>query len=158
MGVSFCISRLVSRRSLQVFPGASWWAVAHLFSLQSTPDSLAVNPCKDAVGASQNSKTWRVKMSKKTDKKQPLQSFKAFGIEASVWPPNSEYGETEPKIRIGRGYRDKDGVFRTSTYFSADELVVQIEQCMKALAYVKPELVESTMKSLDEIAAIDWRK
>jgi hypothetical protein len=29
---------------------------------------------------------------------------------------------------------------------------------MKALAYVKPELVESTMKSLDEIAAIDWRK
>jgi hypothetical protein len=74
-------------------------------------------------------------MTKKTDtKKQPLQSFKAFGIEASVWPPNSEYGETEPKIRIGRGYRDKDGVFRTSTYFSADELVVQIEQCLKALA------------------------
>jgi hypothetical protein len=97
-------------------------------------------------------------MTKKTDtKKQPLQSFKAFGIEASVWPPNSEYGETEPKIRIGRGYRDKDGVFRTSTYFSADELVVQMEQCMKALAFVKPELVESTMKSLDEIAGIQWK-
>jgi hypothetical protein len=97
-------------------------------------------------------------MTKKTHtKKQPLQSFKAFVIEASVWPPNSEYGETEPKIRIGRGYRDKDGVFRTSTYFSADELVVQIEQCRKALAFVKPEFVESTMKSLDAIAGIEWR-
>jgi hypothetical protein len=97
-------------------------------------------------------------MTKKNDtKKQPLQSFKAFGIEASVWPPNSEYGETEPKIRIGRGYRDKDGVFRTSTYCSADELVVQMEQCPKALAYVKPELVESTMKRLDAIAGIEWR-
>ena len=34
-------------------------------------------------------------MTKKTDTKRPLQSFKAFGIEASVWPPNGEYGETE---------------------------------------------------------------
>jgi hypothetical protein len=83
-------------------------------------------------------------MTKKNDtKKQPLQSFKAFGIEASIWHPNSEYGETEPKIRIGRG--------------SADELVVQIERCMKALAFMKPEPVESTPKSLDEIAGINWR-
>jgi hypothetical protein len=95
-------------------------------------------------------------MTKKTDKKQPLQSFRAFGIEASVWPPNSEYGETEPKVRIGRGYRDKTGKFQTSTYFSADELVVQIEQCLKALAFVKPELMETTMKSLDEIASHKW--
>ena len=68
-------------------------------------------------------------MTKKNDtKKQLLQSFKVFGSEASVWPPNSECGEAEPKIRIGRGYRDKDGVFRTSTYCSAAELVVQMEQ------------------------------
>ena len=97
-------------------------------------------------------------MTKKTDtNKQPLHSFKAFGIEALVWPPNGEYGETAPKIRIGRGYRDKGGVFRTSRYFSADELVVQIEQCLKVLAYVKPELVGSTMKSLDEIAHMQWK-
>jgi hypothetical protein len=97
-------------------------------------------------------------MTKKNDtKKQPLQSFRAFGIEASVRAPNSEYGETEPKIRIGRGYRDKDGMFRTSTYFSADEPVVQIEQCMKALAFMKPELVGPTMKSLDEIAHMQWK-
>jgi hypothetical protein len=71
--------------------------------------------------------------------------------------PNSGYGETEPKVRIGRGYRDSKGQYKTSTYFSADELVVQIEQCMKALAYLKPELVEATMKSLDEIAGIQWK-
>ena len=97
-------------------------------------------------------------MTKKNDtKKQPLQSFKAFGIEASVWPPNSEYGETEPKIRIGRGYRDKAGNFKTSTYFSAEELVVQMEQCLKAIAYVQPELVGSLMKSLDELAHMQWK-
>jgi hypothetical protein len=96
-------------------------------------------------------------MTKKNDtKKQPLQSFKAFGIEATAWPPNSEYGGTEQKIRIGRSYRDSKGPLKTSTYFSADELVVQMEQCMKALASLKPELVESTMKSLDEIAGHKW--
>jgi hypothetical protein len=95
-------------------------------------------------------------MTKKTDtEKQPLQSFKAFGIEASVWPPNGEDGETELKICIGRGYRDKDGVFRTGTDFSADKLVVQNEQCLKALAFAKPEPVGLAMKSLGEIADIE---
>ena len=92
-------------------------------------------------------------MTKKDDTKKPLQGFKAFGIEVSPWPPDGEYGETEPKIRIGLGYRDKDGVFRTSTYFSADELVVQMEQCLKALAHVKPEFVESTISTM---ALLPW--
>jgi hypothetical protein len=73
-------------------------------------------------------------MTKKNDtKKQPLKAFRAFDSEASVWPPNTEYGEDEPKIRIGRGYRDNDGQFKTSTDFSADEPMVQMEQCLATL-------------------------
>jgi hypothetical protein len=97
-------------------------------------------------------------MTKKNDtKKQPLKAFRAFSIEATVWPPSAEYGEDTPKIRIGRAFRDKNGNFKSTTYFSAEELVVQMEQCLKAIAFVKPELVGPLMKSLDEIASHNWR-
>jgi hypothetical protein len=74
-----------------------------------------------------------------------------MATEQRIWRNRAE-------IRIGRGYRDKTGKFLTSTYFSADALVVQMEQCLKALAFVKPELIESTMKSQDAMAGIEWRK
>jgi hypothetical protein len=97
-------------------------------------------------------------MTKKIDTtKPPLKAFRAFGIEATVWPPNAEYGEDATKIRIGRGFRDSNSLFKTSTYFSAEELVVQIEQCMKAIASVKPELVNPLLKSPDASASHDWR-
>jgi hypothetical protein len=80
------------------------------------------------MGAAFNSKTGERLMTKKNEpKKQPLKACRTFGIEATVWPPSAEYGEDAPKIRIGRGFRDKNGDFKSTTYFSAEELAVQME-------------------------------
>ena len=92
-------------------------------------------------------------MTKKSElKKQSLKAFGAFDLEAAVRPPNAEYGEDGPKLRIDRNFRDKNGAFKTMTYFSPEELAVQMEQAFKAITFVQPELVEPTMKSLTEIA------
>jgi hypothetical protein len=92
-------------------------------------------------------------MTKKNEpKKQPLKAFRAFGLEATVRHPNAEYDEDGPKIRIDRNFRHKNGAFKMTTYFSPEELAVQMEQAFKAIACVQPELLEPTMKSLTEIA------
>jgi hypothetical protein len=58
-----------------------------LFCLQPPPGSLEINPYQDAKGATLNKQNRRKIITKKSDtKKQPLQSFKAFGIDASVGP------------------------------------------------------------------------
>jgi hypothetical protein len=84
-------------------------------------------------------------------KKAALKAFRAFGLDAMVWPPNAKYGEDALKIRIGRSFRDKNGAFKTTTSFSPEKLAVQMEQALKAIAFIQPELVEPTMKSLTEI-------
>jgi hypothetical protein len=67
-------------------------------------------------------------MRKKSEpKKQPLKAFAAFGFEATERPPNAEYGEEGPKIRIDRSFRDKNGAFKTTTYFLTEKLAAQME-------------------------------
>jgi hypothetical protein len=97
-------------------------------------------------------------MTKKNEaKKQPLKAFRAFGIEATVWPPHAECGEDAPKIRIGRSFRDKNGAFKTTTYFSPEELAVWIEQALKVIAFTAPGLVDQTMQNLADIARQEWK-
>ena len=87
---------------------------------------------------------------KKTSK--PLKSFRTFGIEASVWPPKPEYNDDSPKISLSRSYRDKEGNFRSTSYFAPEELAVALKQGMKALCHTAPDLVDETMEHLLDIA------
>jgi hypothetical protein len=66
------------------------------------PICFACPPCFPPAWSTTLGRGWRgLRQQKEKDHdegerhKKPLQSFKAFGIEASMWPPNGEYGETE---------------------------------------------------------------
>jgi hypothetical protein len=88
---------------------------------------------------------------KTNETSKPLKTFRAFGIEASVWPPKPEYDDDRPKIRLSRSFRDKEGKFGSTSYFAAEELVVAVEQAMKALLYTAPEQVDKLMENLSDI-------
>jgi hypothetical protein len=93
-------------------------------------------------------------MTTKTKTKEPskpLKTFRAFGIEASVWPPKAEYDDDRPKIRLSRGFRNKEGNFASTSYFAPEELAVAIEQAMKALLFTAPEQVDKLMEHLSDI-------
>lgn len=64
---------------------------------------------------------------KSESKNQLFKAFGAFGFKATPRPSNAKYREEGLKTRIDGSFRDKDGAFKTTTYFLSAKLAAPIE-------------------------------
>jgi len=81
---------------------------------------------------------WKEKtMSQQNNK--PVKSFKAGGIEASVWTQEiGKNGETVTRysVRIQKQYRNKDGDYEKTDYYFRDDLPKLILVAQKAFSFI----------------------
>jgi hypothetical protein len=74
-----------------------------------------------------------------TQAKKPVKTFRAGGVEASIWENKTQEGDrevTRHSIRIHKQYKDKEGNFAKTDYFFPNQLPLLSLVAAKAYEWV----------------------